>query len=131
MFDEVCPFLRGAYRVFGITTRISETATGERPNHYQKHEEGLQLCKRTDIVAVDNENLQNYLAEYATLQETDVWKRMESRWRFARSSGHGSGAQAATGQNIPAAEDDMVRVSDLIPRTTCSPPKPKQRAKKP
>ncbi|KAF9202274.1 hypothetical protein BGZ49_007542 [Haplosporangium sp. Z 27] len=213
VFDVVCPFVRGAFRVFGIATRISEIAviaTGERRNHYQKHEERLQLCKRADIVAVDKENLQIFVAECATLQETDVRKRMEDRWKLARcmkdiwDSGMRQTIQLHTPHerfatfglqsfgaelhflqldfrgvyrlweletcHVPlevsgfwkkvktccqvslcfakamAVEVEfrqrqdrmslrqrmsMVRAANQIPRTTCSPPKPKQRAKKP
>ncbi|KAF9397541.1 hypothetical protein BGX21_008750 [Mortierella sp. AD011] len=87
MFDVICPFVRGALRVFGVPSNISEiaiVATGERRNFDQKYEDRLQNCKRADIVAADKDGIQIFLAECAMLHETDARKFTEDRWKVAR-----------------------------------------------
>ncbi|KAF9202378.1 hypothetical protein BGZ49_007447 [Haplosporangium sp. Z 27] len=87
MFDVICPFVRGALRVFGVPSNISEIAimaTGERRNFDQNYEDRLQSCKRADIVAADKDGIQIFLAECAMLHEIDVRKFTEDRWKVAR-----------------------------------------------
>ncbi|KAF8979083.1 hypothetical protein BGZ46_005823 [Entomortierella lignicola] len=87
MFDVICPFVRGALRVFGVPSNISEIAimaTGERRNFDQNYEDRLQSCKRADIVAADKDGIQIFLADCTMLHETDVRKFTEDRWKVAR-----------------------------------------------
>ncbi|KAG0007228.1 hypothetical protein BGZ80_004920 [Entomortierella chlamydospora] len=87
MFDVICPFVRGAFRVFRVPSNISEIAimaTGERRNFNQNYEDRLRNCKRADIVAADKDGIQIFLAECAMLHEKDVRKFTEDRWKVAR-----------------------------------------------